>query len=410
MSLPEPGRQAANRGVATEQLRRHNLSAVLERLHLSGPCSRSELAAQTGLNRSTIRDLIGLLVELGLVSEDSGTTSGGPGRPSAVAQINPAGAVAISVDLQVDYTALATIGLGGHIFGQVRVANPPEPYAPEDIVAELERLALRVTAQLPPRHTLVGVGAAVAGVVRRDDGFLHVSPNHGWFDVPLGSMIAAALGVDRVLMANEADAGALAEQRRGAARGVRHLIHVSGEVGVGVGIIHNGHPMLGTAGYAGEAGHNVVNPAGRSCRCGSTGCWETEVGEEALARHAGIPEAAGRQGVIDEILRRAHSGDPEVYAAFRAIGSWLGLGVGNLINTFNPELVTFGGFYHHLYPFLEQPINEGAQRAAMSAPWNACTITRGELGVDARLIGAAELVFSQVIANPSRLEVSGAGG
>jgi predicted NBD/HSP70 family sugar kinase len=211
-------------------------------------------------------------------------------------------------------------------------------------------------------------------------------------------------------MANEADAGALAEQRRGAARGVRHLIHVSGEVGVGIGIIHNGRPMLGTAGYAGEAGHNVVNPAGRRCKCGSAGCWETEVGEEALARHAGIPEAAGRQGVIDTILRRAHSGDPEVFAAFRAVGSWLGLGVGNLINTFNPELVTFGGFYHEFYPFLEGPINEGAQRAAMSAPWDACTITRGKLGLDARLIGAAELVFSQVIADPSRLQVSGARG
>jgi predicted NBD/HSP70 family sugar kinase len=166
--------------------------------------------------------------------------------------------------------------------------------------------------------------------------------------------------------------------------------------------------MTGTVGYAGEAGHSVINPQGRPCRCGSTGCWETEVGEEALARHAEIPIGDGRQQVIEEVLARAHRGDQGVFKAFREVGRWLGLGVGNLVNIFNPDLVVFGGFYHPIYPFLEQWINEGAERSALDAPWRHCEIVRSELGSDARVIGAAELVLADVIADPSATSTASA--
>jgi predicted NBD/HSP70 family sugar kinase len=215
------------------------------------------------------------------------------------------------------------------------------------------------------------------------------------------ALLAEALGVDRVRVANEADVGVLGEHRRGAARSVRHAIYVAGEVGLGLGIIHDGAPMLGAAGYAGEAGHTVINPDGRSCRCGSVGCWETEVGEEALARHAGIDSGTDRRSLMDEVLRRAYAGDPEVFAAFREVGRWLGLGVGNLINIFNPDLVLFGGIYAPLHPFLETHLNEAAERTALAAPWSACRLAASDLGPDARLIGAAELVLAEVIDDPS---------
>jgi predicted NBD/HSP70 family sugar kinase len=145
----------------------------------------------------------------------------------------------------------------------------------------------------------------------------------------------------------------------------------------------------------------VINPDGRACRCGSIGCWETEVGEEAFARRAGIRWHDGiRQELIDEVLRRAHSGDVQVFDAFRDVGRWLGLGVGNLINTFNPDLIVFGGFYQPLYPFLERPMIEAAERASLSAPWESCRICCSDLGLDARLVGAAELILAEVVANP----------
>ena len=363
--------------------------------------SRSELAAQTGLNRSTIRDLIAELTRLGLVAEGRGTTTSGPGRPSAIAHIQPSGAVVLAVQMEVDFMAIATVGIGGHIFDKVKVPHSGAPESPLHAVEHLAAIARPLLESLPQQHTLAGVGVAVAGVVRRQDGFVHVSPNLGWNNVPLAGMLAAELGVDRVMMANEADLGALAEYRRGNVGKRRHLIFVAGEVGVGIGIIYDGKPMLGTAGYAGEAGHTMVNPEGRKCRCGAVGCWETEVGEEALARLVGISPDAAREGLIDEILRRAHAGDPEIFVALNELGRWLGLGIGNLINTFNPDIVVIGGFFQELYPFLEHSVNQAAQEMALTAPWLSVTIRRSELGGDSALIGASELVFAEVIANPA---------
>jgi predicted NBD/HSP70 family sugar kinase len=384
-------------------LRRHNLAAVLDRLHFSGPLSRSELAERTGLNRSTIRDLIGELIGLELVEEGPGIASSGPGRPSPVARTRPEGAVVLALELTVDSVAARTVGLGGRVYGEKRVARPRGRFSPEETIEDVTNLAAPLLTSLPDRHRLVGVGIAVAGVVRRSDGFVHLAPNLGWRDVPLREMAAAALGIDRVMLANEADLGALGEFRRGAGMGVGHLIYVAGEVGIGTGIILNGSPMLGSAGYAGEAGHNVINPGGHRCRCGAVGCWETEAGEEALARRAGIPEGMVGQALLDELRVRAGRGDRTTLEALDVIGRWLGMGIGNLINSFNPELIVIGGFHSELYPYLEDAVKRGAEESALDAPGRMARILRCELGVNAPLVGAAELVLEEVIANPAAL-------
>ena len=389
------------RGVATEELRRHNLAAVLDRLHIGGPMSRSLLASQTGLNRSTIRDLIGELSELGLVVENRGRPSAGPGRPSSIARVSPAAAVVLAVELEVDSIAVATVGLGGHIFGEAREPNTPATVSPEDVVSRLAVLAEPLLRGLPASHSLVGVGVAVAGVVRRSDGFVHTAPNLGWRDVPIADLIRARMGLDLVRVANEADLGALGEFRRGAARRSRNMIFVAGEVGVGIGIIHEAAPMLGVAGYAGEAGHTMVNPQGRECRCGSRGCWETEVGEEALAERAGVVQGEAGGTPLEAILRRAKDGDSLTLAALWDVGKWLGIGIGNLINIFNPDLVVIGGFYEAIYSYLSAAVEVGAKTVALDAPWQTCSIVRSELGSDALLIGAAELVLGEVVADPT---------
>jgi predicted NBD/HSP70 family sugar kinase len=391
-----------SRGVATEELRRHNLATVLERLHLSGPTSRSELAATTGLNRSTIADLIGELAGLGLVAEGPASAASGPGRPSPVVRTEPQGAAVLAIELSVDSIAVATVGLGGNVYKEVRVARPRGRFSPQETVQDVAKLAETLLAELPASHVLAGVGAGVAGVTRRSDGFIHLAPNLGWRNVPLGAMLATELGISgQVMVANEADLGALAEFRRGAGSGVGHLIYISCEAGIGAGIIQDGKPMLGSTGYAGEAGHTLINPGGHKCRCGAIGCWETEAGEAALARQAGIPVTVAGLGVLDTVMTRANAGDERTLGAIDGIGRWLGLGIGNLINVFNPELVVLGGFYHALFPFLESAVVEGARQRALDAPAKVARITSSDLGSDAPLIGAAELAFSSVIADPA---------
>jgi predicted NBD/HSP70 family sugar kinase len=179
---------------------------------------------------------------------------------------------------------------------------------------------------------------------------------------------------------------------------VANLIYVSGEVGIGVGAIVDGKPLLGSAGYAGEAGHTMINPDGPLCGCGAVGCWEAEAGEATLLRRAGVADGTSH---LDEVAERAAAGDDVTLRAIAETGRWVGLGIGNLINLFNPELVVLGGLYQRLFGFLESSVVEGARTRTLDAPGAMATIACSGLGPDAPLIGAAELILSSVIADPA---------
>lgn len=395
------------RGVAGDEVRRHNLGTIVERLHLAGPLSRSDLTRMTGLNRSTIADLLAELTSVGLVEEGPGVPGSGPGRPSPVVRVRPHRASVLAVELAVDSIAVATVGLGAHVYNLVRVARPRGRFSPDETVQDVAKLGGPLLDSLPAGYVFAGVGVAVVGITRRSDGSVHLAPNLGWRDVPLATMLAAELQLPApVLAANEADLGALAEHRRGRQPGVANLVYISGEVGIGAGVIVDGRPLLGSAGYAGEAGHTLINPDGTACRCGAVGCWETEAGEAALLRRAGMSEGAGGLPVVAE---RASVGDERALAAIADVGRWLGLGIGNLINLFNPDLVVLGGMYERLFTYLEPSVLEGARERTLAAPGEMATIACSALGPDAALIGAAELVMSRVIADPANFDGQGAG-
>jgi predicted NBD/HSP70 family sugar kinase len=208
-----------------------------------------------------------------------------------------------------------------------------------------------------------------------------------------------------VLVANEADLGALAELRRGAGVAVDDLLFISGEVGVGGGVILDGRPLTGSFGYGGEIGHMPLNPAGVLCGCGSTGCWETEVGEPALLSRAGLPVDGGRDAV-DELLRRAAGGDAASLAALDHVGTWLGRGIAGLVNVLNPRLVIVGGLFARIYPHIERPMQAETARLALRPSASVVSIVPSALGVEAPLLGAAELAFEQLLDDPTSVAES----
>src|SRR4051794_32483655 len=220
-------------GLRSETIRRANLSAIVRALHVEGPLSRSELGARTGLTRSGIRILIGELAAAGLVEERNGRLLGMPGRPSTVVRLRSNRAVVLALEIAVDYLAAAIVGLGGEVLRSARIDRPRTRASSDVTIADLVGLA----RGLEPLDTtpgndeqLVGIGVAFAGIVRRGDGVVVMAPNLGWSDVPLGRLIGEALGTTHgVLVANEADLGALAEHRRGAGAAVDDLLFVSGE-------------------------------------------------------------------------------------------------------------------------------------------------------------------------------------
>lgn len=388
-------------GQRSETIRRANLSTIVRELHEDGPLSRSELVTRTGLTRSAIRDLIGELVSSRLVTEEGTARVKSPGRPSPLVRPNHETAWVLAFEIAVDSLAVATVGLGGKVTDIRRIGRVRSHCSVEEIVLALQELRAEVLPQQGLDENCVGIGVAVVGVVRRLDGFVSMAPNLGWHDVPLGERLKDAFGSHTpIWVANEADLGVLAELRRGAARGVDNAIFLSGEVGVGGGLIVDGKPLTGIAGYGGEIGHMPVNPNGRPCRCGSIGCWETEIGEEALLARAGLAPGGG-PAAVDLVLRRADEGSAVEIQALEEVGRWLGFGLGGLVNLLDPRLIVLGGQFVRLHKYVCSALERELDRKALSAPRALVTVEPSMLGDDAPLLGAAELAFEPLLADPA---------
>lgn len=388
-------------GHRSETVRRVNLSAIVRELHVHGPLSRSDLVARTGLTRSGIRGLIGELVSAGLVDERPSLPAGMPGRPSPMVRPRADRAIVLALEVNVDSLAMAVVGYGGTVQRLERVARPRTHVTVDAIVGDLVDLVRPVLGQLRHGGALLGIGVAVAGTVRRTDGVVRQAPNLGWRDEPLGERLRDALGLDVPLwVANEADLGGLAEHRRGASVGFDDVVFVMGEVGVGGNVIVHGEPLIGAAGYGGEIGHMPLNPAGSPCGCGSSGCWETEVGERAMLVHAGRPVDGGRDEV-SALIEDARDGHPEALAGLAHVASWLGIGLAALVNVFNPRLVVLGGTFERIHPIAGPSIEEAMRRRALSPSYELVRVVPGMLGLDAPLLGAAELAFEALLTDPA---------
>ena len=389
-------------GLRSETIRRTNLSSIVRQLHAAGPTSRSGLVARTGLTRSAIRGLIGELVTGGLVAEGPALSLGNPGRPSPIVMVRPEGAVVLALDVEVDSLAAALVGLGGRVLEQIRVERPRGHSSVASIVDDLAGLAAIIRARRVPQLEIVSIGVAVAGIVRRSDGLVSMAPNLGWIDQPLGDHLLRVFGDEvPIAIANEADLGALAETRRGVAVGAANVLFVSGEVGVGGGLIVDGRPFSGAAGYGGEIGHLPINPDGGECTCGAFGCWETEVGAMRLLRRAGR-SVLGGPAEIQALLRDADDGVASALAALDETGRWLGIGLAGLVNILNPGLVVFGGLFQRILPYVAGIVDAELDRRTLPAPRRLVRVVAGTLGPEAPIVGAAELALEPILADPAR--------
>jgi predicted NBD/HSP70 family sugar kinase len=393
-------------GPTQEEIRRQNLGALLRYVHLRGPTSRAELTARLGLNRSTIGALTAELTGAGLVTEELPRDHGRAGRPSLVVRPEPEVYV-FAVVIEVDRLLAARIGLGGVILDRREASRPRGERAPAEVVAPLAEFVRDMQRSTGPGARYVGSGAAVSAMVRAEDGLVRLGPHIGWIDEPLGDALGKVLGTggDRpVPVRNNADLGALAEHVRGVAMGCDNIIYVTGDAGIGGGIIAGGRLVNGHGGYGGEVGHMVVNPTGRPCGCGSRGCWETEIGEYALLRAArrspDEPLARGGRLAIQTVIDAAGRGDASAQAGLRQVGDWLGFGVANLVNIFNPEMVIFAGGLREIYIAAAAQVRSRLNRNALAACREHVRLRTPQLGDDAALFGAAELAFEPLLADP----------
>src|SRR5208283_428199 len=190
-------------------------------------------------------------------------------------------------------------------------------------------------------------------------GVLHRAPNlRGWQGIPVGELLADMLGrpLQSVHCDNEANLAALAERWYGSWEDLRDFVLVSGEIGVGAGIVIGGELFRGVKGLGGELGHVTVDPNGLACSCGGRGCLERVAGQEALLEATGLPAKArtGRaspSGSVVEIVQQAITGEPRTLLALAQAGTALGIALSAFLNVLDLPTVVLGGFYAELAPW-----------------------------------------------------------
>ncbi|QFY09159.1 ROK family protein [Nonomuraea phyllanthi] len=387
---------------ASPSTRRRNLGAVLREVHRDGAVSRAELAERMGVNRSTILSLIVSLAATGLVREEPATATGRAGRPSLVVRAESGRAYVLAFDVAVDRLVAARVGLGGIVLERKEAARRRGQDDLDEVTGVLAAFGDALVTAAPPDAACVGIGMSYCGLIRAADGKVRLAPTMGWTDLDIGPALGRRLGLGLpVAVGNEAHLGALAEHVRGAGAGSRNLVYLHGDVGVGGGIIVGGKLLDGDEGYAAELGHMIVNPYdGRPCNCGSHGCLEAEVGEPALLESAGRAGGPlGRDGVR-AVVTAAENGDAAARDALDRVGGWLGIGVVNLINLFNPGVVVFGGMLSEIYRGAAPRVGARVRAGGLPVSRERVALRTAALGYDATLMGAAELGFAPLLADP----------
>ncbi len=276
----------------------------------------------------------------------------------------------------------------------------------DDVVARivaLSREVMRRTAEVEPGATCLGVGIGAPGPLDTERGIVHLTPNLGWVNFPLRDRIEAGLGLPAALD-NDANCAILGEWWMGAARGTRHALGITIGTGIGGGIILDGRLYHGASDCAGEIGHASIDSNGRRCKCGNDGCLEAYASGPAIARRAveaieagaesSLPARAG--GRLDEITAQtvyeaAHAGDELAREIVGDTARFLGSGLANLLNIFNPEVVVVCGGVTGAGDLLFHPLRREVARRAFKPAVAACRILPGEL--EAPGVHGAALAF-----------------
>jgi len=310
----------------------------------------------------------------------------------------------LGVDLGGTKILTAVVDSQGNMLARDHSVTPAAKGPEAVIPAMLDSVAsaLNQAGKSIPEISAIGVGAA--GLSNPETGVLFTSPNlPGWRDVPLKGIIEEKLGIKTFLI-NDANAAALGELCFGAARNVLNFIYLGLGTGIGAGIVADGKICAGAAGTAGEVGHMVIHDDGPLCNCGNRGCWEILASGAALARDARLRIKEGaRTSILDyaagdmerinaEIIQKAaQDGDRLAGELISRIAYYLGVGLANLINIFNPEMIVIGGGLSNMGDMLLGPACEEAGRRAFKQAYRVVRFACAELGRNSGVLGAAAL-------------------
>ncbi|CAM3185169.1 ROK family transcriptional regulator [Paenibacillus lupini] len=368
-------------------IKKINTSIVLEAVLKNAPLSRAQISELTGLNKATVSNLVQDLIDSHLIIEiGPGESSGG--RKPVMLLFNGQAGYAVGIDLGVNYIRGVLSDLEGNVIAELQKSLKKHQleFTLKELVQCIEELIGK--APVSP-YGIVGIGVGAPGIVD-DQGSILFAPNLEWKHIELQKLLEERFQLP-VTIDNEANAGAQGEQKYGIGRGIAHQIYVSVGIGIGTGIILNKELYKGATGFSGELGHLSIEYNGKPCRCGNEGCWELYASENALLEQA-APLGFDN---LEDLLEAAETGNEEIRALFYKIGEYMGVGISNIVNVFNPDVVIIGNRMSRAKTWLEEAVQSSVARRTLPYHRERLKILFAELQDQSAVRGAAYYAISK---------------
>lgn len=391
-----------------EKVRKINRSLILNTLRLHAPVSRAQVANHTGLTRGTVSNIVNVLIEDGLVFEDKLEDSK-IGRPSILLGLRPDGGAVVGVEIGVDFISVLLTNFVADTLWEIREKTSPSQSQTE-IINQAEKyidqaLSIAKEQELRP----LGIGVGLPGLVNTKQGNLIIAPNLHWTNVPLRLIWNQRFRLP-VYIENEANLAALGEYYFGVARNVDNFICLTSGIGLGGGIMIDGRLFRGGHGYGGEIGHIQRDPQGEECGCGRIGCWETQVGPRAVLQRVKKEfQVHHDQSLLDAcsgdlnnltfeiVVQFASNEDLICRQAIEEVAANLGVGIADLVNIFNPDMIIIGGAFIQAKEIMQSIIENTIFQNALQPSTDNLQIKFSERSTEACVLGAVAVVLDDIL-------------
>ncbi|WP_416148755.1 ROK family protein [Salipaludibacillus sp. HK11] len=364
-----------------------NKNLVLNSIRTNAPLSRAQVSISTGLNKGTVSSLVAELVNEDLIYEIGPGQSSGGRRPVLLMFQNRSGN-AIGIDIGVNYLLGTLTDLSGSILNKIEISTDNTDV--DNILNLLQKLITDLT-NLASNTTygVVGIGIGVPGIVN-ENGKVLFAPNLHWENVDLKYHIENMFNIP-VQVENEANAGAYGERIFGKGKDSKNMIYLSVGIGIGSGLIVNDRIYKGQEGFSGEFGHMSIETNGPKCTCGNKGCWELFASEQALVKKA--EQVFSEKNSLGDLVIKASNNNPSAINIFHEVGGYLGQGIINMVNIFNPELIVIGNRITKAQKWIENPLKQVISSRALPYHRENLSVEFSDLNSTGIALGASYLMI-----------------
>ena len=377
--------------------KRPHRSGVIKLVWQNPGISRSNVAKQLGITKSTVSSLVQELELDGWLRTGEGGISLAMGRPSIPLYLNEARFVLLGAEINLTEISCVATNIDGEILARESIAGDFSNAA--SAISSLAKCVkkLRADHALNAR-TILGLGVGIPGPVDASRGLVLKAPSLGWENMPFLSLLQKQIPEipeDRIFVDNDANLSVMAVYLFGSHKHDGDLLYVHMTTGIGGGLILDHRLYHGQRGFAGEWGHMTVAPNGQKCLCGSVGCAETLFSLNAI--QSAIETGTGERPDLQRILELLEQRHPIVVKIIHKTANHLGTFLGNLANIFDPKLMILGGRVAEIGDALIQPATQELERRLFGKDYRHVSVERCSFGLDSVTIGAAGFAFHHLL-------------